>query len=56
VIAESGNMIFFVNGSEVGRVTDNSFAEGDIGIFAQTLGQGGVRVQFDNISVSPLET
>ncbi|MFN2136995.1 MAG: hypothetical protein ACK2UK_13630 [Candidatus Promineifilaceae bacterium] len=56
VRAESGNLIFFVNGSEVGRVTDNNFKEGDIGVFAQTLGQGGVQVQFDNFTVTPLET
>ncbi len=54
VEAESGNMIFYVNEQEVGRVTDNNFPEGDIGLFAQTLGQGGVQVQFDNFSVTPL--
>ncbi len=55
VAAESGNLVFFVNGSEVGRVTDNSFKEGDVGLFAQSLGFGGVRVFFDNLTVSPLE-
>lgn len=54
VAAESGNMIFYVNDQEVGRVTDNNFERGDIGLFAQTLGQGGVRVHFDNFSVKPL--
>lgn len=56
VAAESGNLIFFVNDSEVGRVTDNSFNAGDVGLFAQSLGFGGVRVHFDNLSVTPLET
>lgn len=55
VEAESGNLIFSINGQEVGRVTDNSFKSGDIGLFAQTLGVGGVNVQFDNYSVTPLE-
>jgi hypothetical protein len=55
VIAESGNLIFFVNDKEVGRVTDNNFEEGDVGLFAQTLGFGGVRVYFDNLSVTPLD-
>jgi hypothetical protein len=55
VEAESGNMIFSVNGQEVGRVTDNNFQSGDIGLFAQTLGMGGVHTQFDNFSVTPLE-
>lgn len=55
VEADSGNMIFYVNEQEVGRVTDNTFASGDIGLYAQTLGFPGVHVQFDNFSVSPLD-
>jgi hypothetical protein len=55
VAAESGNLIFFVNDTEVGRITDNSFENGDVGLFAQSLGFGGVRVYFDNLSVTPLE-
>jgi hypothetical protein len=55
VRAESGNMIFFVNDQEVGRVTDNSFRSGDIGVMAETLGLGGVQVHFDNFTVSPLD-
>lgn len=55
VVAESGNLIFFVNDKEVGRVTDNNFNEGDVGLFAQSLGFGGVRVHFDNLSVTPLD-
>lgn len=55
VVAESGNMIFYVNNQEVGRVTDNTFRSGDIGLFAQTLGFGGVEVQFDNFTVTPLD-
>jgi hypothetical protein len=54
VQAESGNMVFYVNDQEVGRVTDNNFEQGDIGLFAQTLGLGGVRVHFDNFTVTPL--
>lgn len=56
VNAESGNLIFFINDNEVGRVTDHTFKEGDVGLYAQSLGLGGVRVLFDNLSVSPLET
>ena len=55
VIAEGGNMIFFVNDQEVGRVTDSTFASGDIGLLVDTLGQGGVHIQFDNFTVTPLE-
>lgn len=54
VQAEAGNLIFFVNDQEVGRVTDNTFTSGDVGIFVQTLGGSGVRVLFDNLSVKPL--
>ncbi|NCF64733.1 MAG: hypothetical protein GWP61_02095 [Chloroflexi bacterium] len=55
VEAESGNMIFYVNGQEVGRVTDKTFQSGDIGLFAQSLGFGGVHIQFDNYAVTPLD-
>ena len=55
VEAESGNLIFLVNDQEVGRVTDENFQSGDIGLFAQTLGAGGVHIQFDNYAVTPLE-
>jgi hypothetical protein len=54
VQAEGANMIFFVNGQEVGRVTDDAFSSGDIGLMVETLGEGGVRVQFDNFSVTPI--
>lgn len=54
VRAEGGNMIFFVNDQEVGRVTDNTLGSGDIGIMVETLGQGGVLVAFDNFTVNPL--
>jgi hypothetical protein len=54
VQAESANLIFFVNNVEVGRVTDDAFARGDIGLMVETLGLGGVRVQFDNFTVTPL--
>lgn len=55
VRAEAGNLIFFVNDQEIGRVTDNTYSRGDIGLMVETLGQGGVEVQFDNFSVEPLE-
>ena len=55
VEAESANLIFYVNDQEVGRVTDDAFSKGDIGLMVRTLGAGGVRVQFDNFSVNPFE-
>ncbi len=55
VRAEGGNMIFSVNGQEVGRVSDTTLSEGDIGLLVETLGEGGVRIGFDNFTVTPLE-
>ena len=54
VQAEGQNLIFFVNDQEVGRVTDDAFSSGDIGLMVRTLGVGGVNIQFDNVTVSPL--
>lgn len=54
VQAEGQNLIFFVNDQEVGRVTDDAFSSGDIGLMVRTLGVGGVQVQFDNFTVEPL--
>ena len=54
VQAEGQNLIFFVNDQEVGRVTDDAFSKGDIGLMVRTLGVGGVQVQFDIFTVEPL--
>lgn len=54
VRAEGGNLIFFANEQEVGRVTDNTRQSGDVGIMVETLGQGDVLVAFDNFTVTPL--
>jgi hypothetical protein len=54
---EGENLVFIVNGQEVGRVTDSRGNEtGDIGIMVETLGEAGVQVSFDNFRVTPLET
>lgn len=55
VNAESGNMIFSINGTQVGRVTDDALRRGDIGLLVETLGFPNVKVAFDNFSVQPLE-
>lgn len=54
VTAEAGNFIFRINEIEVGRATDATLARGDVGLFVETLGQGNVRVEFDNFQVAPL--
>lgn len=53
--AEDGNLLFYVNEAEVGRVTDNTLRSGDVGVLVQTLGLGGVQVEFDNFTVLPLD-
>ncbi|HOU40537.1 MAG TPA: hypothetical protein PK829_04660 [Promineifilum sp.] len=55
VRAEAGNMIFYVNGQEVGRVTDNTLASGDVGVLVQTLGGAPVVVRFDGLTVKALD-
>jgi hypothetical protein len=55
VHAEGQNLIFYVNDQEVGRVTDDAFRSGDIGLMVRTLGESGVHVQFDNFTVTPIE-
>ncbi len=54
VEAEGGNMLFSVNGVEVGRASDYTLTKGDIGLLVETLGAGEVRVQFDNFQVTPV--
>jgi hypothetical protein len=53
VDATGGNFTFFVNGQQVGQATDTRFATGDIGLLVETLGEGGVTVNFDNFTVTP---
>lgn len=55
VEAAGSDMIFYVNDTEVGRATDSERTQGDIGLMAETFSPGGLRVQFDNFSVMPIE-
>lgn len=47
------DMVFFVNGEEIGRANDDSLANGDIGMIIETFAPGGLRVAFDNFTVQP---
>jgi hypothetical protein len=47
-------MIFYVNETEVGRAADETLTQGDIGLVAETFAPGGLRVHFDDFSVTPL--
>lgn len=55
VEVDGNNLTFSVNGQEVGQITDDSSSEekGDIGILVETLGQGDVKVNFDNFKFTP---
>lgn len=53
VTVDEGEMIFFVNDQEVGRAFDDNLGAGNIGLAVETIGQGGVRVQFDNFRFEP---
>jgi hypothetical protein len=56
VIVDEGNMTFFVNGQEIGRAYDVTLTSGEIGLLVETLGEGGVKVRFDNFRYTPLES
>lgn len=55
VVADGPSLTFFVNDSEVGQVSDNALQQGDIGLLAETFAPGGLRVAFDDFSVTPLD-
>lgn len=54
-------MIFAINGQEVGRVAEDAIVgdqepmQGDVGVVGEVLGQGGVQIVFDNFSYTPSE-
>ena len=53
---DDDEMIFVVNGQEIGRVNDSrGGTNGDVGLTVETIGEGGVRVAFDNFRYTPLE-
>lgn len=58
VVYDDSEMVFSVNGQEVGRVPNSDVgdkvASGDVGLLVETLGQSGVRVAFDNFRYMPL--
>ena len=53
VVADGPKMTFFVNGVEVGRTSDNRLTEGDIAVMVEALGEGNIRVAFDNFTFTP---
>lgn len=41
-----------VNGKPAGQVTDDSFADGDVGLMAGSYTEGGVQIAFDNFKAT----
>jgi hypothetical protein len=52
VTCKGSTLTFVVNETQLAQVTDGEFARGDIGVVASTLAEPGVRVAFDNVSVT----
>lgn len=53
-VVKGSDMIFYINGEEIGRASDDTLSKGDIGLMAETFTPGGLRVIFDNFKVMPL--
>ena len=53
-VVSGSEMIFYVNGEEVGQTSNDALGQGDIGLMAETFTPGGLRVTFDNFTVLPL--
>ena len=51
VICRQDELRFYANGELLASVTDDSFAEGGIALFAETFEEGDVDVSFDDVSV-----
>jgi hypothetical protein len=51
VLADGDLLTLFVNGEQVGQVTDPTFADGAIALLAGTFDEPGVDVAFDNFAL-----
>lgn len=55
VSAAGSEMAFYVNDIQIGQISDDALKRGDIGLIAETFAPGGVRIAFDNYTVTPIE-
>ena len=51
IVCQGPTMTFFVNGVQLAQVSDRSYAQGDIGLYAGSFFEPGVSVHFDNLRV-----
>jgi hypothetical protein len=52
VVCAGSSLTFYVNQAQLIRVSDNSFARGQVGLFVGTLAEPGAQVAFDNLNVN----
>ncbi len=55
ICAADGTLTLIVNGVEIASVQDDTYSDGDIGLFAQSFEQVPVEVHFDDFVVLPAE-
>ena len=55
VCAADGALTLIVNGVEIASVQDDTYTEGDVGVFAQSFEQLPVEVHFDDLTVVQLD-
>jgi hypothetical protein len=51
VICKQNELRLYANGELLATVVDDSFVEGEIALFAETFGEGGVEILFDDLYV-----
>ena len=51
VVCQGATMTFLVNGTRLVQVVDNDYSRGDIGLYAGSFFEPGVKVHFDNLRV-----
>jgi len=54
VLCRRGELVLRVNGMPLARLEDDSFADGDVAVFAGTRLEAGAHVLFDDLEVVPL--
>ncbi len=51
ICAADGTLTLIVNGTEIASVQDDTYSEGDVGLFAQSFEEVPVEVHFDDLEV-----
>lgn len=51
IVAHAKDFVFYANGVELGRISDNNLPVGRIGLFASTFDEPTIQVSFDQVTV-----